>query len=779
MTSRKIKFLCLSCLLFLNILLLSAEEDEEDEKMKIYADKTATTLRNPIVYLQEKDMFLTSFGRNNLFTVDIYTGRVEKIFDDDTKNPICHIFLSADGKYIFCIEDRGGDIRFCTSYIVMDRASFRVVKSFSVEGSFPPSYSRISSSDGKYIGISQSSQELLILSLTDFVEVFRIKLNYGCLISWSISSDERVIINFINYNDVRDRNILCDIKKNVLIKDFEDQSTDLGFSPYGHFIFSSDSLYDAKSLKYIKNMDWDLRLAIKSGQESFIIANNEIDFEKINLLKHLDNLILRAARKDEIETVPFHCCFSNDQKYYMTGGRNQNIQIYRIDGENTAIVYTATMFDDGEWVSITPDGYYNASQHGDEHLNVRYGFQAFGLNQFSKAYYHPEVLEARSRGEKDPNIVRYFGGLKLSVAPPIVKVEEELKGTVANLSVTVLDPALKYPLDSVQIFINGRMLSSSELSKAKGEKIAVSDTSIISKDKASNFLKFEIEVDLEHGENLIEVLADNEACYGMKATNLTSNETKHNTKPDLWIYAIGINDYDSLPKNRPNNDGGLIDLKNAVSDSNKIIAAFKSQEGKTYNKIHVSQLSDDSALKPTKKTIKENMTFFEKMAPNDVAVFFVAAHGVSVNGSFYILPKDVFIDAEGLHPNLEDCLNVNDILQVTNIHGRKLILIDTCQSGGIDNNIVVRTLKNRSTAIFTAAREYEYAQESEDVGGHFTHSIVSCVEKNKNNDIYLIDLSNYVYNEVKQLSKFGGRGKVRQHPEILIPDGMKNYIIAK
>lgn len=29
------------------------------------------------------------------------------------------------------------------------------------------------------------------------------------------------------------------------------------------------------------------------------------------------------------------------------------------------------------------------------------------------------------------------------------------------------------------------------------------------------------------------------------------------------------------------------------------------------------------------------------------------------------------------------------------------------------------------------------------------------------------------------LSKFGGRWRVRQHSEILIPDGMKNYIIAK
>ena len=772
MTNRKLKASCVIFSLFLNILLLDAEE------IKIYSDKTATTLRNPVVYLPEKDVFLTSFGRKNLFIIDIYTGIVEKVFDDDFKNSICYIQLSDDGKYIFCLESEQFYPYTCTSYIILDRNNFDIVKLFSTNGyiqQFSNDY-KISSSDGKYIGIGQTTHELSVISLIDFAEVFKIEVK-GHIGVWSVSSDDRVIINWGDYTG-KTHNYLYDLKKKVLLKDFEGQGESFRFSLYSQFIFSDRSLYDAKSLRYIKKMDSNLQLAIESGQESFIIANGEVDLEKIDFLRSLKMLPYRA-NGDRVDPSSSHGCFSSCRKYYVESGANQNIQIYRIDGENTAIIYTTTMFDDGEWVSITPDGYYNASAHGDEHLNVRYGFKAFGLNQFSKAYYHPEVLEARSRGEKDPNIVRYFGDLKLNVAPPIVKVEEKLTGTIAKLSVTVLDPALKYPLDSVRIFINGRMLSFSELSKAKGEKIAVSDTSIVPKDKASNFLNFEIEVDLEHGENLIEVLADNEACYGMKTINLTSNEMIRKTKPDLWIYAIGINDYDSLPKNRPNNDSGLIDLKNAVSDSNKIIEIFKSQKGKTYNKIHVLQLSDDSALKPTKQTIKENMAFFEKMAPNDIAVFFVAAHGISVNGSFYILPKDVFVDLDGLHPNLNGCLDVNDILQVTNIHGRKLILIDTCQSGGIDNNIVVRTLKNRSTAIFTAAREYEYAQESEDVGGHFTHSIVSCVKENKNNDICLLDLSNYVYDEVKQLSKFGGRGRIRQHPEILIPDGMKNYIIAK
>ncbi|UTC76727.1 hypothetical protein E4O04_01335 [Treponema sp. OMZ 799] len=808
MTSRKLKALCVIFLLFLNMLLLCAEE------IKIYSDSNIKVKKNPVTFTPDNKYILTSFGTNGLHKIELVTGSVHTLFDsiesffeeaNMTNHIVMHIEISFDKKYLGIISGNpSGDVSIDlkNAYLVIfELDNMKVVFKQKVFNNYlkPQPELFVSNSNicvflmptkisewvfGKYyseveictydidkraylsrfkyningteiydIAVNRSLQNIVISFLPDTVEVFdfngnKIKAiprkNFGML--FIFTPDGKFLIN--EKGDIWDAHTYREIT-----------SKNQGWYPFtdGWYTLTDDEKY-LSSGAVIYSLDVD-----NFGEEVFQVNGKQVPSDLLKIYS-----------------------FSSDMKYIVFGCSDRTVRIYNTnlskkDEKKDVLdyIYKTSYFDDGEWISLTPDGYYNASIHGDEHLNVRYGLNTFGLNQFSKAYYHPEVLEARSRGEKDPNIVRYFGDLKLSVAPPIVKVEEKLTGTVAKLSVTVLDPALKYPLDSVQIFINGRMLSFSELSKAKGKKIAVSDTSIVPKDKASNFLNFEIEVDLEHGENLIEVLADNEACYGMQTINLTSNEMTHKTKPDLWIYAIGINDYDSLPKNRPNNGSGLIDLKNAVSDSNKIIEIFKSQKGKTYNKIHVLQLSDDSALKPTKQTIKENMAFFEKMAPNDIAVFFVAAHGISVNGSFYILPKDVFVDLDGLHPNLNGCLNVNDILQVTNIHGRKLILIDTCQSGGIDNNIVVRTLKNRSTAIFTAAREYEYAQESEDVGGHFTHSIVSCVKENKNNDICLLDLSNYVYDEVKQLSKFGGRGRIRQHPEILIPDGMKNYIIAK
>ena len=58
-------------------------------------------------------------------------------------------------------------------------------------------------------------------------------------------------------------------------------------------------------------------------------------------------------------------------------------------------------FNDGEWIVITPDGYYNASPRGDEYLSVRIDDEVYGMDQFSEIFYQPEVVEARLQGGKD------------------------------------------------------------------------------------------------------------------------------------------------------------------------------------------------------------------------------------------------------------------------------------------------------------------------------------------------------------------------------------------
>lgn len=773
------------------------------EEVEIYPDRNISVLKNPVCFSGDNEFVFASFGTNSLYKIHVIDGNVDCVisnigeyFEDENLagNSIIVLDISDDNKYLAVVSGKSdGSVSLSSrdSYLcIFELTTMDLIYKEKIFNDYIQRFiSKI------FLDDSHSIMFTMPTKIADWIlGKYYSEIN---LIVYDLDSKKRTTEILHEINGVGFYDIAINKEKNNFVISYNPEVFEVfnengnlikripktsgvfyNFTPDGKFLFNEKGdIWDAKSYRFIKSTNKNFGYTISSDKKYMSIGYmlyslNEKDFgEKVSYLN--------------ITEPSMDFSLSENQKYIAFGSQNGTVSIYKAiytkineSGDKLDYLLKVSMFDNSEWVSITPDGYYNASVEGDTHINIRYGLNTFGLNQFSKSYFHPEVIEARVLEKKDPNVVSYFGEFKLNAAPPLVKIEENQNENIANLKITVIDPVLKYPLEGIQIYINGKMLGSQELSKYNGENITVINTALISLEKQNNTIVFQIPVELENGENLIEVLAENEACYGISSVTLNCKKAKEK-KPDLWIYAIGINDYENLPQRRSKNDSGLIDLKNAVTDSNKMISVFKAQEGKKYGKVYVNQISDMSLLKPTKENIKENMSFFDKMTSNDVAIFFIAAHGVSVDGNFYILPADVHVDDTGLKPKLNECLNVDDLLNVTNINGRKIFLIDTCQSGGIDNNIVVKTLKNRGTVIFTAARELEYAQESGDVGGHFTYSIVNCLLENKNSDVTISTLAGFVDDEVKQLSKFGGRGKIRQHPVLLIPEGMRNYIIAK
>jgi WD40 repeat protein len=49
-------------------------------------------------------------------------------------------------------------------------------------------------------------------------------------------------------------------------------------------------------------------------------------------------------------------------------------------------------FIDGEWVVMSPEGYYNASPNGDQYLNVRIGENVYDIDQYRSTYHNPELV---------------------------------------------------------------------------------------------------------------------------------------------------------------------------------------------------------------------------------------------------------------------------------------------------------------------------------------------------------------------------------------------------
>jgi uncharacterized caspase-like protein len=321
----------------------------------------------------------------------------------------------------------------------------------------------------------------------------------------------------------------------------------------------------------------------------------------------------------------------------------------------------------------------------------------------------------------------------------------------------------------VEIVINGRLLGADELQAVSARNLRASHTRLVPASAERQF-EFAINLQIEPGLNRIEIVAANDANYGLAPLVISAPQTAPNDgagqKGDVYVLAIGVDDYADNPAYQ--------DLEFAVSDSKKIIDSFKKQEGKRFNNVYTLRIADNEAIKPTKQNIIANMDFLKKARPNDLVVLFVAAHGKTEDGVYYFLPSDTVFTAGGKF-DITTAVNIGDLTQALDIPGRKVVMLDTCESGGVDNNRLIHNLRNRSTVIFTASQEDQSARESALYGGgFFTREITNGLggEAAEKGTVLIERLGDYVIERVSKISKD------KQKPVKLIPDGYRDFVIS-
>jgi uncharacterized caspase-like protein len=224
--------------------------------------------------------------------------------------------------------------------------------------------------------------------------------------------------------------------------------------------------------------------------------------------------------------------------------------------------------------------------------------------------------------------------------------------------------------------------------------------------------------------------------------------------PNLWILAIGVNQYTSSSIN---------DLNYCVWDAREFVNVFKQQEGIRYATINSLLIADGSPVAPTASNIKENLNFLSQAAPGDVVILFLAGHGVSdASGNFVFLPSDAAFDAEG-NPLAARTLSNAEILPVMDLPCHGLVFIDACHSGGVtgktqavNNNHLIRVLMESNAYIFTAARGTEYSLEMKELQhGVFTYSILEGLRGGAadiDNTVTMMQLGAYVTKEVQRMT---------------------------
>jgi WD40 repeat protein len=721
------------------------------------------------------------YGKVSLW--DMATGREIRILSSNKGlGNVYSVTFSPDGWKMLSVDSTFGEAT------IWDCATGREMRTIELNPTLEISgivYSVAFSPDGKQI-ISGLYKNIKLWDVATGREIRTLSGHTGDVNSVAFSSDGRQIISSGGYNDNTVK--LWDATTGREIRTFSGHTRDVysvAFSPDGRQIISGSrdgtvKLWDAVTGREIRTL---------SGHTSDVksVAFSPNGRQIISGSNDRTVTLWDAATGKEIRTISGYSsyvnfvAFSPDGRQILSGSRDGTAHLWDIATGREIAQFIS--FNDGEWIALTPDGYYNASPNGDRSLNVRFGNNVYGIDQYRATFYRPQIVEARLQGKPDPVQVATTIQDAASYVPPVVVIRSPENGTnittgQAELSVSVVDQ--NQPIKSIQVYINGRLVGGEALrgiTGLRGGDHELRPTEIQLKENQKR-VEFKLQLSLDPGTNRIEVKANNPYSEGRDSVEVSNRQTAsgQNILPNLWILSIGINRY---------NDNELRNLDYAVNDAREIINAFKAQEGKVYRKVNSLLIADGAAVTPTYDHIIDNFSFLMQAGQRDVVLLFIAGHGKNDDGgNFYFLPSDTAFNTDGsIRPSR--AISWRQIQSVLDVPGQKLVFIDSCHSEGssgrktrsVDNNQLVRVLQDNGTVIFTSSRGSQLSQESKEFGhGIFTYAIIQgmkgAADLVKDGSITMKELDAYVSETVPKLTNG------LQHPTTNTPDGYVNFVVA-
>ena len=577
---------------------------------------------------------------------------------------------------------------------------------------------------------------------------------------------------------------LWDISTGQEVKTFSEHSSEVNsvaFSPDGaQALFGSND----ETIK-LRDINTDQETRTFTGHTDGVYSVTFSPDGRQALSGSFDNTVKLwdIATGKEIKTfsghssVVFSVAFSPDGKQALSGSYDGTVRLWDISSGNEIAQFVS--FTDDEWIVITPDGYYKASPSGDRYINVRVGNSVYGIDEYSRTFYNPQIVEARLQGRPDPVQVAETIQDAASFEPPRVVISNpvdraDLTSGQVELSVTVVDQ--NQPITNIELVVNGSLVGRDGMVGINPGDRAVSRASpTLNLTGTENRVSFRYPVYLKEGKNVIEVIATNGKTTGIdkiEVNCLAASEQLH----DLWILSIGVNSYDD--------NSNLNSLNYAVNDARAIIDAFKAQEGKLYGKVNSLLIADGADITPTTDNIRDRFGYFRQAGEQDVVLLFMAGHGMNDDGGdFYFMPADAaFGDDGSIRPSR--AISYRDIQSVLDRPGQKLVFIDACHSEGTasrltrstDNVNLTNQLKNNSTFVFTSSKGNETSKELDELGhGAFTYAILEGLKGEafpENDTITMLGLYLYVKRTVPQLTKSS------QNPIGYTPDGLEDFPLA-
>ncbi|MBW2454101.1 MAG: caspase family protein [Deltaproteobacteria bacterium] len=310
----------------------------------------------------------------------------------------------------------------------------------------------------------------------------------------------------------------------------------------------------------------------------------------------------------------------------------------------------------GEYVTATPSGAFLASLDGAR--NVAWTFpgplEGFSFEQFAARFDRPDAV-AQSLGtgshaelgrlSRPPRVEADRRGWKPEVAARSVP----LRATVSS----------SHRVDRVRVFVNGKLGAEQLVCAPRAE--------------------VKLDVPLLAGRNRITVIAYDAQGYASNPQVLDVRSTAADaSRPDLWVVSVGVSRYPKMPAAQQ--------LQFADDDARAITAAFAKQvgPGRSFAKLHPTTLVDREV---TVKSLSTALGKLSQMKPDDLAVVFLAGHGVRLaDGKMVLLTSGAALTRASAKAEGVGWDRIEATLKQA--PGRVLLLLDACHSGHVSTEII-------------------------------------------------------------------------------------------
>ncbi len=403
-----------------------------------------------------------------------------------------------------------------------------------------------------------------------------------------------------------------------------------------------------------------------------------------------------------------------------------------------------------EWVTVTPEGYFDASIRAKDLVTWRITNALYPLEQFERRFHRPDILTRALAGRASQDTVSITSN---EVPPSVLLKLEETRGEFAIVRAEARPGSSRAKILTVRIAVNGREVPVERLKAVVRER------------RSDDVLIYQAQVEFPPGRD--SALVSAVAIDDLDLESLPARVTIARAKPDdaasgtLHVLAVGISRYEIEEYN----------LNYAHADAEALAAALQKQKGRAFAEVNARVLTDSDA---TVSNVKAALSWLqESCRASDVAVVLFSGHGVRGQRGLYYVTHEGDLDALK-----STCLNWGEVsAALDKVQAQAvLFLADCCHAGAFgdqsatQDELAESLLRDAGVMVFASSQGHEQSLERADWShGAFTQALLTGLDgeadlpigpQGSDGQITVSELQTYVSARVAQMT-----GQ-RQHPYI-------------